>query len=88
MKYLIEFEKRKYTEIYKTLSEFNNAYYHYQEVDDDFGYYDVDFDANYLYGHSYLTLSELRKKDKIGYHHRQRSRNLLVIRDRCNDRSY
>lgn len=58
-----KFEKRKYSEIFKTLSEFNEKFYRFTPVGDDFGYYSVDFDADYLYGHSYLTLGELRKKN-------------------------
>lgn len=53
-----------YNKLYKTLKEFNDAYYRYPwvEKEQDYGYYEVDFDSNDFHSASYLTLKELKTK--------------------------
>ena len=60
-----EFVELPYKEIYLTIREFNEQYYHYTEHDGDYGFFDVNFNSNDLFGHSFLTLAELKSKDKI-----------------------
>lgn len=59
-----EFVNLPFTFLYKTLKEFNDAYYKFEwhENEKDYGYYEVDFESNDFHSHSHLTLAELKTK--------------------------
>ena len=59
-----KFTELPFTELYKTIKEFNNAYYNFvwHENEKDYGYYEVNFEENDFHNHSYLTLTELKTK--------------------------
>ena len=59
-----QFVELPFSEIYKTIDEFNQVFYNYTwyEAEQDYGYYEVDFENNSLHSCSYLSLSELKTK--------------------------
>ncbi len=59
-----EFLELPFTFLYKTIKDFNDAYYRFawHENEKDYGYYEVDFEENDFHSHSHLTLAELRTK--------------------------
>lgn len=60
-----KFKKVLFAERFSTLKEFDSYYYNYKwvEAENDFGYYEIDFEDNCLYGHSFLNLAELKTKN-------------------------
>ena len=58
------FKRLPFKEFCKTIDEFNKQYYNYKWVEEeqDYGFYEVDFLHPDFYGHSYLTLAELKSK--------------------------